>query len=102
MLKENGRLVEVRQEMIAPHLLIYIMFTYFYDAFQKCILVPSDVLPKFWDDMIGNPMVEQGITDIPDYRTKCVPMKIHGDGIVCVGRGQTWTGASTHGASVPW
>ena len=27
---------------------------------------------------------------IPDYRTKCVPMKLHGDSIVCVGRGQTW------------
>ena len=90
MLTENGRLVEVLQEIIAPHLLIHIMFTYFYDAFQECILGPSDALPKFWDDMIGNPMVEQGITDIPDYRARCIPMQFHGDGIVCVERGQTW------------
>ena len=27
---------------------------------------------------------------IPDYRTTCVPMKLPGDSIVCMGRGQTW------------
>ena len=76
--------------MVVPHLLIHIMFTDFYSAFETCILGLRNALRFFWDDMIGNPLVEQGITDIPIYRAKCVPMKIHGGGIVCVGRGQSW------------
>jgi len=55
------------------------------------MLPNPDGLPKFWEAFSGHPVMEgHPALDRADYRTRCLPLGLHGDEVPVVGVGKIW------------
>jgi hypothetical protein len=75
-----------------PHEVFAALFHGYPDAWQKRILPDADCLANFWQAMEGTPrMLDSPLLERADYKSKCIPIRLHGDGVPCVGAGKSWS-----------
>ena len=69
---------------LAPHKLMSYMYHNFKTSFQDTILCKECDMEEFWNTIAGgDPRLIQLASDHPEYKKKCVPIIIHGDGVPC-------------------
>ena len=69
---------------LAPHKLMSYMYKEFKNTFQDAILGQEGAMEEFWSGIADDdPRAIQLANDHPDYKTKCIPIIIHGDGVPC-------------------
>ena len=69
---------------MAPHKLMSFMYNNFKTAFQVKILGHNGAMDECWSNIADDdPRLIQLAKDHPDYKRKCVPIIIHGDGVPC-------------------
>jgi len=81
------------QDILAPHALFSQMYHTQKDQFLLRFCGGSETkIEDFWDAMQGNPQLEDNddIKGREDYRTKCCPLSLHGDGLSIVGIKKSW------------
>ena len=56
-------------------------------------MVPDEkLIPKFWESFNGHPCMDgHPVLGREDYKTKCVPLSIHGDETPITGVGKVWS-----------
>ena len=69
---------------LAPHKLLSFMYDKFRPCFRQKILGNAGAMEEFWSGIADDdPRLIQLVKDHPDYKKKCVPIIIHGDGVPC-------------------
>ena len=79
------------QYLLWPHEVWSSVYHHYNDAWKKRICPGEECCEEFWDAMQGNPQAEHpDILARHDYRRKCVPLAMHGDGVPVSGVGKAW------------
>ena len=92
-IKQPPNMVAVMSHsMLLPHELFAALYRDYRDEFVQRILGGStDNIKKFWDEMHDHPaMCDHPLRGRPTFRTKCVPITIHGDGIPVISVQRSW------------
>jgi hypothetical protein len=80
------------QTILLPHEVFSSIYHKYKDTWQKSILPSQDVLTSFWDANQGHPnMANHPIQLLENYRTKCIPLGMHGDEVPVTGKGKCWS-----------
>ena len=82
---------EALTSMMLPHELFSVMYHEYPKSFAKNIL-PSDAdVQQFWNDVQDHPqLVGHPVKSKPQYKSKAVPIAMHGDEVPVVGIGKVW------------
>ena len=81
-----------KQYMMLPHELFSSLYHNYRDQWNEIMLPSSDKLLEFWEaqsthpNMDGNPIKSR-----PDYKTRCLPIGLHGDEVPITGKGKVWS-----------
>lgn len=98
LLARPGRLVAHYAPcfVFLPHVVFSAIFRDFPLLFEKYICPSQDRLKEFWRTQRGNPQLTGHpiTTSGADYRSTCVPLALHSDGVVMSGLGKRWAKAS--------
>ena len=88
----------VLQAVFLPHLLFSSIYHHYGATWRKSVCPSSEVLEKFWTDMVdsGNPNVRGLLTRRKNWKRRCVPLAVHGDGVPITGVGKGWTQTVTN------
>ena len=79
----------VEQSLLLPHELFSLMFQHYPAAFQERVVGKPGALEEFWQEFAGNPMLEgHELLTRAGYKTKAVPLSLHGDGVPVAGVGK--------------
>ena len=69
---------------MAPDKTVSFMYEQFNAAFNSKLLGNYGNLQECWDGISDDdPRVAQLLKDHHDYKSKCIPLVIHGDGVPC-------------------
>ena len=80
------------QVIILPHAWFSAVFHSYKSAWKEHILPDVAKLNQFWDDMSGNPqMVGHNVRSVPNFRSRAIPISLHGDGVPVTGVGKAWS-----------
>ena len=80
------------QPLILPHVLFADMYNKYPAAFAKRVCPSRERLLEFWDAMADNPqLMEHPVTTRPNYKTRAVPISLHGDAVPVTGVGKAWS-----------
>ena len=88
LLKDGAKLKKgthlIPHYYLAPHKLMHFMYINFKKAFQDKVLGPDGAIEEFWSGVAADdPRLIQLAGHHPDFKRKCVPIIIHGDGVPC-------------------
>ena len=88
----------VLQAVMLPHILFSSIYHQYAATWRKSVCPSMDVLEKFWTDMVesGNPNVQGALTRRKNWKRRCVPLAVHGDGVPVTGVGKGWTQTVTN------
>jgi hypothetical protein len=79
------------QYVLWPHELFSSIYHMYNDAWTRVITPGTDAITAFWDAMAQNPQMDNDdIRGRADFRTRCIPISIHGDGVPVSGVGKSW------------
>jgi hypothetical protein len=84
----------VLQDVLLPHRSLAEMYHRFPASFAARICPSSDRLFEFWTACANHPSVariDHLLRDVPDWRRKCIPLKLHVDAVPVVGVGKSWS-----------
>ena len=89
---ENRLVVkEYMTEVLLPFELFAAIYEQFPDKFEKRITGPSGAIEEFWGDMEHHPAVKSHPMRMQsDWRSKVVPLSMHGDDVPVAGVGKSW------------
>ena len=93
-IKENFlRCRERSQTILYPHELFAAMFSQGPEVFERLMIGENRAnLSKFWQQISETERFESHPASTrADYREKCIPIGLHGDGVVVTGVGRTWS-----------
>ena len=75
-----------------PHEVFSAIYHFYPDAWSTSVLPTEQVLSSFWDGNRGHPqMSNHPVKDRSDFRTKCIPIGMHGDEVPVTGIGKCWS-----------
>lgn len=78
--------------MILPHELFAAIYKHYPDMWLKIIYGGPERCRKFWNGVRNGPHFKQHPVRTRDgFETKCVPLKLHGDGTPVTGLGKGWS-----------
>lgn len=85
------------QEFLLPHETFASIFNNYPETWKTVVAPSREALREFWTTADGHPtMVDSPLRDdIPDYRTRTVPILIHGDGVPITGIAKGWCKQAT-------
>lgn len=86
-----------KQDLLLPHE-VFSSIYHHYPATWRLTMVPNESkVAEFWEAVKDHPtMVDSPlITDKANYRTRCVPIILHGDGAPITGIGKGWSKNAT-------
>ena len=88
----------VLQAVLLPHILFSNIYHQYAATWRKSVCPSEDVLERFWTDMVdsGNPNVRGVLTRRRNWKRRCVPLAVHGDGVPVTGVGKGWTQTVTN------
>ena len=81
------------QTMMLPHRLFSQMYHHQHDQFiERFCGGSTSRIPEFWDAMADSPQFETNddLKARHNFRRKCIPLSMHGDGLSIVGVKKTW------------
>lgn len=86
-----------KQEMLAPHECFAALYHRYPSTWKKTMVPDESHVQRFWNATENHPcLVESPLkTEHPSYKTKCVPILLHGDGVPIVGIGKGWSKIAT-------
>jgi hypothetical protein len=80
------------QTILLPHEVFSCIYHKYKNTWSKCILPSLDVLTSFWDANQEHPNMANHPLQLQDnYRTKCIPLGMHGDEVPVTGKGKCWS-----------
>ena len=72
------------QYYLQPHKLMHFLHKEFPSDFKRKLLGDDGAIEEFWSTIpADDPRIVQLAADHPDYKQKCVPIVLHGDGVPC-------------------
>lgn len=81
-----------KSSAMLPHELFSALYNFYPDAWSTSVLPSEEVLSSFWDGNQGHPqMSNHPIKDRSGFRTKCIPIGMHGDEVPVTGIGKCWS-----------
>ena len=91
-LKTHGAgATEKEQGVLCPHAMFSSIYHNYKSTWRERIAPSAEVIRKFWDDMEEHPLMQRHeIRKRPDYKTKCIALKLHGDGAPVTAVGKPW------------
>ena len=81
---------EVLQSMMLPHELFSAIFTHYPATWTKSMHSSHEACEHFWTSMEGHPAVTDGLKNGRNFKTHCVPLALHGDGVPLTAIGKGW------------
>ena len=81
---------EVLQSMMLPHELFSAIFTHYPATWTKSMHPSHEACEHFWTSMEGHPAVTDGLKNRRNFKTHCVPLALHGDGVPLTAIGKGW------------
>ena len=80
---------DVSQIIMWPHVVFAAMYRQYRDAWTRRICPSVEKITEFWTELRGHPALDSPeVRARPDLMTKCIPVKIHGDGTPITGLGK--------------
>ena len=80
------------QCVMLPHVLFAHIFHTYKNVWEGRFVPSTEQLNAFWDAQEGNPQLDhEDLRDRSDLRDRCVPLRMHSDGVVATGRGRSWS-----------
>ena len=90
----NTEVVDRTVSLLLPHKLFHIMSTHHRSEFVYRLCNGSlENITRFWEDMQGHPCYENHPMHQHrrfDFKTKCIPLRLHGDGVTSIACGKSW------------
>lgn len=87
---------EFMQGILLPHEMFSAMYHQYPNTFKKSVLNSEDALKSFWNSVAQHPQMHaHPLKDIQHYKTTCIPIALHGDGVPIVGLGKGWSRVMT-------
>ena len=72
--------------LILPHELFAGIFRFFPDMFRQLFYPSAEVCREFWEAVKGCEQYRSHpVTRRPNHKTRCIPLKLHGDGVPITG-----------------
>ena len=86
------------QAMILPHILFASIYRSYKDTWQKVICPSTAAVKAFWKEMVdsGNPNLTPELKKKTTFRSHCIPLCLHGDGVPVSGIGKGWVQTVTN------
>lgn len=79
------------QSVLVPHEMFAVIYNEYPNSWRKIMVPDSDKLNDFWTAMETHPnMLGHPNQTRFDYKTKCIPLALHGDEVPVTGRGKCW------------
>jgi hypothetical protein len=86
---KNSELQE--QTILLPHEVFASLYNNYPKAWQSTLLPKEEVLEAFWTSQADHPnMNGHPIKLRSDYKSKCLPLGLHGDEVPITGKGKIW------------
>ena len=81
------------QAILYPHVLFSTLWHQYPDVFRQSLCGGSfSNITKFWDAMSSHPALStHPMQEHPDFRSKVLPLALHGDGVPTQGVGKAWS-----------
>lgn len=91
--KRPGGMIKTVHQLLLPHQLFHVMFTYHGDVFVDRLLGGNEkTITDFWTAMANHPGYgPHPLRRRPDHKTRCIPIALHGDGVPVAGVGKSWS-----------
>ena len=90
------KLGDTTQHFLLPHELFAALYTEHPAAFRHSLLPNPDDVPAWWDAVQEHPQMQRHpVKDRADYKTRCLPLALHGDDVPVHGIGKGWTSKLT-------
>ena len=90
----KAEVVDRTVSLLLPHKLFHVMFTHHRSEFVYRLCNGSlENITRFWEDMQGHPCYENHPMHQHhrfDFKTKCIPLRLHGDGVTSIACGKIW------------
>ena len=84
------------QGILLPHEMLSSMYHNYPSTFQRSVLNSDVALQSFWTSVDQHPQIRgHPIKKVANYKTKTIPIAIHGDGVPIVGLGKGWSRVMT-------
>ncbi|OLP93413.1 hypothetical protein AK812_SmicGene24693 [Symbiodinium microadriaticum] len=78
--------------MLLPHILFATIYRSYQETWKKVICPSTEAVTIFWREMAagGNPNLTTELTNRKNYKSGCIPICLHGDGVPVSGIGKGW------------
>eukprot|EP00971_Amphidinium_carterae_P121777 2411319-Amphidinium_carterae.1 len=77
--------------MLLPHKLFGVMYENDKAIFEQFFFGTKDRLRSFWKSLCGTKIGQHdAIREVQNYGSTCIPLKVFGDGVACVGLAKSW------------
>ena len=75
-----------------PHEMFASVYKDYPTAWRRRIMPSTAKLNEFWNLMEGNPVLaDHPVKSVENYKTRAIPIMLHGDGVPTVGVGKAWS-----------
>ena len=82
--------LEQLQSCLLPHEMFSALYHSYKATWRKCICPSAEACEQFWASVDSHPAVTNGIRSRANYKSYCIPLAIHGDGVPLTGVGKSW------------
>ena len=88
----------ILQAMILPHILFATIYRSYRETWEKVICPSTEAVTSFWQEMVasGNPNITPELKNKKNFRSRCIPLCLHGDGVPVSGLGKGWVQTVTN------
>lgn len=77
--------------MLLPHTLFSAIYHHYPDMWQRIFYPGAEKCKEFWHAVRDSPhFLQHDVGSRPGFESKCIPLKIHGDGTPVTGLGKGW------------
>lgn len=78
--------------LFLPHETFATLYHKYPSHFRTCVVPSSAELERFWFEMEDNPFfIDHPCRGRDNFRSLCVPVSLHGDGVPVTGVGKSWS-----------
>ena len=84
------------QGLLLPHEMFSAVYHGYPETFKRSILNNAAALEGFWTSVEQHPQIRgHPIKNVANYKSKVIPLAVHGDGVPIVGLGKGWSRVMT-------